>query len=114
MKSTKDDFVCIIQVVVCFSFILNNLQCSSSLTIPDRDHLRLRILEFDQLSGKLVQVLTSRNSDIIYGEDVSDKGIIVLECRSSYGPVTLEYKSDGVMMNWNFIANLKLYILNVM
>jgi hypothetical protein len=58
--------------------------------------VRLRLLEFDRESGKLIQVVTSRNSDIILGEGISLQNGVVLECRSSFGPVAFEYKGDGV------------------
>lgn len=99
MRSTKG-FVFLPLVVMCCSFV-TNFELASSLSIPvERDNLRLRILEFDNVSGKLVQVLTSRNSDIIYGEDVGKTSVIVLECRSGYGPVTLSYKGDGVIIEY--------------
>ena len=92
MKSIK-----FFRLLQCSSLILlySFLKCHT-LSIPEKESLRLRLLEFDRGSGRLVQVLTSKNSDVIDGEDFGQESNIVLECRSGAGSVTFAYKGDGV------------------
>jgi len=92
MKSANHSFGLFVSLLL---LLVVSSRVIFSLSIRD-NNVRIRILEFDRDSRKLVQVVSSTNSDIILGEGISIENPVVLECRSSYGPVQFDYKGDGV------------------